>query len=265
MKNNNIFNSLFHDNKARVPNISFQSVVNDINDDVYYHFASIISLLSDFVINIKKLPITIQCIMGINVIIYCMWQYHDKKNSKFMLRHFTLSKENDKSRKWTTWIMSHFSHRTLSHLLMNLFTFSVSGPLTLKLIGIKKFISFLGITSLVSSFASSIIRDKNTVSLGMSAVTSALAIFDANANPTSLFKGYDLSPYSVINYSQVLQSIILADIIGFFLSYVLNINTGIDHGMHVIGYSIGFVYINFICSKNGSRYFTNNCRSRLCQ
>jgi hypothetical protein len=35
--------------------------------------------------------------------------------------------------------------------------------------------------------------------------------------------------------------------------------------MHVMGYTIGFIYINFICSKNGRVYFTKACRSRLCQ
>ena len=62
---------------------------------------------------ITRCPLTIQYIMGINVIVYLLWKYHDNKNnSQFMIKNFTLSKDNHK-RLWT-WITSHFSHKRLS-------------------------------------------------------------------------------------------------------------------------------------------------------
>ena len=211
---------------------------------------------------VARCPLTIQYIMGINVMVYLLWKYHDNKNnSQFMIKNFTLSKDNHK-RPWT-WITSHFSHKRLSHLLVNLFAFSISGTKSLQILGVKRFLSFLGITSFLSSFISSLFKGDNTISsLGMSSITSALAVFDANANPTTLFTGYDLS---IITYSQVLQSLIIADFIGLILTKLFNFNDGIDHGMHIAGYSIGFLYINFICSKTGSKYFNKKCRSRLCQ
>ncbi|KAF9534438.1 hypothetical protein CPB83DRAFT_844247 [Crepidotus variabilis] len=147
-------------------------------------------------------------IIGLNGAVFTMWffakekykQEGDPNSLVWMQQNFTNSWQNLSSGRFWTPLSSCFSHRDISHILFNGFTFFFIGPPVLTLLGSRQFIFLYLGGGLVSSFTSILYsrlgghRDPNFASHGASgAIYSVLSLLACVA-PKMTFRLYGIIP-----------------------------------------------------------------------
>jgi len=90
-------------------------------------------------------------VVGANMVVHAFWQ--DRRWQPFMHRHFVLSLESVRRRRWHTMITSAFSQLSPSHLLTNMVMLSFFGLSLPRRLGVPAFATLYLAGSVVSSSA----------------------------------------------------------------------------------------------------------------
>mmetsp|Transcript_18591 Transcript_18591/g.18681 ORF Transcript_18591/g.18681 Transcript_18591/m.18681 type:complete len:307 (+) Transcript_18591:111-1031(+) len=199
----------------------------------------------------------LRVIFMINIVGWCAWQIFPE----YMAKHALLCTENDKAR-WWTWITSAFSHQSLSHLVANMSSLSLTGPPVLSLLGLKRFSQLIAFSVFASSLSGRLSQhfslmlrshhirqaSKRQASLGFSGVNCALFVFYTIANPDAVLSVGGSPPLSC---AAALQYLLLGDTLGLLSACTL-FSTNIGHGSHLGGFGAGFLYKWLLC-RSGSK------------
>ncbi|KAJ1657544.1 hypothetical protein IWQ61_003083 [Dispira simplex] len=137
-------------------------------------------------------------IMGLNGIVFVAWGYGedmarvqgDTSLWAIMLQNFTNSLDNWEAGRWWTLVTSAFSHKTVTHLALNMVAFYSFAPAIIQFLGPTAFLGFYFMSAMASSITSLVcnkirydMADPNkprrrTISLGASGgVLSVMTLF----------------------------------------------------------------------------------------
>lgn len=149
-------------------------------------------------------------IIGTNAVIFGAWMISDsnRRLQAFLIRNFTLSGLRVQHfHEYHTLITSTFSHKTLSHFALNMFTLYSLGSSVAYAIGAQRFtILYLGgglVSSLCQAYWPQIVprswpawkyTSLNEISLGASGAVNAVVAWSILANPTSTLLIYGIVP-----------------------------------------------------------------------
>ena len=216
-------------------------------------------------------PLSIRMLFLANFVIYSAWLFLPQR---FMFDNFSESENNSRNGRWWTVFTSTFSHRSFSHLLVNMSALRLFGPVVQSALGDKLFLAFTLISGAVSSLCFKLGRSKSLLlaprnfqridrsrpSLGFSGVTSALLVLYVSLKPKELISiaGFDSIPARL-----ALNRLVLVDVISFVLQSTL-VSSPIAHGAHLGGYFAGYLFRNGICRKFMKKYVNQKCRWRFC-
>ncbi|KAJ1968232.1 hypothetical protein IWQ62_001369 [Dispira parvispora] len=137
-------------------------------------------------------------IMGLNGLVFVAWGYGedmarvqgDTSLLATMIQNFTTSLDNWEAGRWWTLVTSAFSHKTVTHLALNMVAFYSFAPAIIQFLGPTAFVGFYFLSSMASSVTSLVcnkirydMADSNkprrrTISLGASGgVLSVMTLF----------------------------------------------------------------------------------------
>ena len=137
--------------------------------------------------------------------------------SSLVSRHFTCSRENFDNKRYWTLVSSSLSHVDINHLLCNISSLLIGGPLFESIVGLKVTIVFFCAASVASNLAS--LKVHGHPSMGSSGVIYAMDGF--------------LIRYNIFEWKHY--------VIGQVLFYWATNNQRIDHVAHVGGFVFGYL------------------------
>ena len=137
---------------------------------------------------------------------------------KFSKNHLMLSKRNIKEGRWYTLITASFTHESIIHYMLNIFSFLKYSPYVLEKIGNKLFGIFI-LSSIVISNSIMLLFLNDMPLAGLSGVVCAMAIFYAAGNPDS-DKSRVRKDMSIQLFSDTIQSVTHLILLPKFMSLV---------------------------------------------
>jgi rhomboid-like protein len=162
--------------------------------------------------------ITILLLIGITVGYFLLGTKPDLLDD-----HFTSSPANLAAGRWYTLVTSSFAHKDINHLLCNIVGIVITLPIVEDMMGLRKSILFICLSSVFSSFTS--IQISGRRSIGASGIVYAL---EGYLMKKQYWYGYevDWAPY-------LIEQVLFA---------VANYNDSIDHWSHIGGFIFGLIF-----------------------
>ena len=187
----------------------------------------------------------VQVIAAINTIIFICWHTLD---TDYMNANFISSRKNKNKKRWWCELLSSFSHIDLHHIGGNMAALAIFGPPTQQYLGTIRFIIFILMSAIMSSYTYTIWRDspftstntKKMGSLGFSGINSAMFIIYAYTRPNSMLV---IGEGNKVCTSTALQTVIISDISGLIIDYLGVIKSPIAHMAHLGGYVSGYILL----------------------
>ena len=96
-------------------------------------------------------------IYAICLAVFAFWQL--PTDQTFMMNNFLVSWELLSEGRWWTLVTSVFSHNSALHLLINMLVLSSFGPILIKVIGARRFISFYLLAGITASLSHAILSN----------------------------------------------------------------------------------------------------------
>ena len=187
----------------------------------------------------------VQIVAAINTIIFILWHTLDKD---YMNANFISSRKNKNKKRWWCELLSSFSHIDLHHIGGNMAALAIFGPPTQQYLGTIRFIIFILMSAIMSSYTYTLWRDspftstntKKMGSLGFSGINSAMFIIYAYTRPNSMLV---IEGNKVCTSTVALQTVILSDVSGLIIDYFGVIKSPIAHMAHLGGYVSGYMLL----------------------
>ena len=245
-------------------NINFEAAIYQLRNDVTKMIRDLNGMLS-------QQPLAIRILLIANFIIFSSWIFLPQQ---FMIDNFSESKYNSRNGRWWTIITCALSHRSLTHLLLNMYGLQLFGPQVYAALGDKLFLAFTLISGAVSSLCFKLGRstslllaprdiqqiDRSRPSLGFSGVNCAILVLYAALKPDELIS---IAGFKPIPAQLAIKRLVLMDLFGFVLQSTL-VSSPIAHGAHLGGYFAGYLFRNILCQKFLGKYLSRKCRRLFC-
>eukprot|EP01041_Mallomonas_annulata_P003294 gene3294-6527_t len=229
-------------------------------------------MLNTLISSFRGMKLPLQVLVGVNIVVYLAWIFLP---SRVMLENATASSENNRKRRWWTWITANFSHMSLYHLAGNVASLTLFGPPALSVLGLRRFCEVIFLSAISSSLfghlsskycllflpAHARIEYKSRPSLGFSGINAALFVFYVLARPNDLLS--IMGATSPIPARKALRNLMIFDIIGLICTSTVS-PSPIGHGAHLGGFAFALLYRKYLCSTVGKGLLHWRRRNLLC-
>lgn len=187
--------------------------------------------------------ILIPVLIGLNAIIFLLWNFFGPFSVSFMMNHFLISWDALASGRFWTLLTAAFSHNLFLHIFFNMYVLMSFGPVIEQLLGTRSFLFFYLVAAIVSSLVHAMVSafllgEPGQPALGASGAIAGIILIFALAFPKEKIFLFGLIPIPALFGA---LAFIGLDVWGL-IEQTSGGGLPIGHGAHIGGSVTGIIY-----------------------